>query len=87
MIRALRRWWLWFTHKHDWEVIWRFAYQGHNCKHFGALKRCHCGAEKAEAYMPSAWWARDYAWRPVDLQLIDAHIAWHGLELPARHKE
>lgn len=76
--RLIAKW----THKHEWEVIFRSKLvwrklAGTKGKNPLVLQRCHCGAERAREY--------EYGrWKEVDIDWLNYELAEQGIEIPAR---
>ncbi len=84
-MRWLRRWWGRFTHRHEYEVIWRgtwwFADEKDKAKPL-ILKRCTCGHELARKWVGDAT-----GWQDVDLEWFNYHAHEKQFDIPARHQE
>jgi hypothetical protein len=90
MIRAFRRWWAWWCHRHEWVVIYRTksiwvnkitnekTKEGNKI----VLERCTCGKERARQWC-------DYfnEWKHLDLDWLNYELSENDIDIPARHQE
>lgn len=90
--KAIRRWWMRVTHRHEWEVVCRFPMtyrivvrnewtQGivrdDTVKCRAILERCTCSQERAR------FWHND-EWYPLDLDDLNDQWARNGFVPPCR---
>lgn len=84
MLRSIRRWWFWLTHRHEHLVIHRFSviqkFDDLPVSFPAILERCCCGHEKARY-----WDTYSSRWIPLDLDWCNELFHRTGASIPARH--
>lgn len=83
ILRAIRRWWAKWNHKHEYDVIWQGMVLYEGCDYWRVpviLERCSCGHERAKM-------RRWQKWDDYDIDLLNFQFREKNIEVPARHQE